>query len=63
MNENSFQWFKQQADEVKAHVELTWPEWMKNTSDIASASFPVVGTSCLEQPVDVKKVYGQSAEE
>jgi hypothetical protein len=43
MNENSFEWFNAQVKSVKEHVEETWPDWMKNTADVATASFPQVG--------------------
>jgi hypothetical protein len=45
MQENSFEWFSAQIESVRHHVDLTWPEWMKNTSDVATASFPVVGSA------------------
>lgn len=44
MTENSFEWFKQQAEQTREHV-ATWPDWMKNTSDVATAAFPVVGST------------------
>jgi hypothetical protein len=43
MNENSFWWFKQQVDETKNHIRNDWPDWMKNTSNFATASFPTLG--------------------
>lgn len=45
MQENSFEWFNAQIESVRKHVDKTWPDWMKNTSDIATASFPVVGST------------------
>lgn len=45
MNENSFEWFSAEIELVRSHVEQTWPAWMKNTADVATASFPVVASS------------------
>jgi hypothetical protein len=45
MQENSFEWFTAQIESVREHVDKTWPDWMKNTSDTATASFPVVGST------------------
>lgn len=42
MKENSYDWYRFQQLKTEKHIEETWPEWMKNTSDIATATFPVV---------------------
>lgn len=44
MHDNSFEWFSAQIENVRQHVDRTWPQWMKNTSDVATASFPVVSS-------------------
>jgi hypothetical protein len=41
MQENSFEWFNAQVQNARNHAD-SWPTWMKNTSDVATASFPVV---------------------
>ena len=42
MNENSFEWFQKQVNETIEHIRDEWPAWMKNTSNLATASFPAV---------------------
>lgn len=37
--EDSQEWFAAQAQDARDSV-ATWPDWMKNSSDIATASFP-----------------------
>jgi len=41
-NENTFEWFQAQAADNKKHIEQNWPKWMKETSAISTASFPLV---------------------
>ena len=38
--ENTYAWLAAQLEATKQHVEETWPDWMKNTSDVAVAAFP-----------------------
>jgi hypothetical protein len=51
MNEYSYEFFDAQVKEVKRHVEETWPDWMKNTSGLSTASFPVVNTHCEDRSI------------
>ena len=41
MNQNSFEWFQQQARQVQEEIDH-WPDWMRNSLDVATASFPQV---------------------
>lgn len=41
MQENSFEWFNAQVQDARNEA-ARWPDWMKNNSDIATASFPIV---------------------
>jgi hypothetical protein len=41
MQENSFEWFNAQVQDARNHADK-WPPWMKNTSDVATVSFPVI---------------------
>jgi hypothetical protein len=45
MRENSLEWFNAEIEDVRRHVDATWPTWMKNTADLATATFPVLGES------------------
>jgi hypothetical protein len=58
MKENSFEWFAGQVENVRKNVETSWPEWMKRTSDVASAAFPVVG-KVDQHPLEADSI-GQS---
>lgn len=56
MKEDSFEWFRAQVNDVRRHVNEEWPEWMKNTSDVAAAVYPSLKLSSAESGlrVDVK---------
>lgn len=41
--ENSAEWFQREIQRLQQHVAETWPDWMKRTSGISTATFPTVG--------------------
>ena len=41
MNENSFEWFRQQSAQAREQIN-SWPDWMKNSLEAATATFPSV---------------------
>jgi len=44
--ENSFEWFQREIQRLQQHVDETWPDWMKRTSGLSTATFPTVGWRC-----------------
>ena len=43
--ENSFEWFQSEIQRLQQHVAATWPDWMKRTSGLSTATFPTVGAA------------------
>jgi hypothetical protein len=41
--ENSYEWFQREIQRLQQHVAATWPDWMKRTSGLSTATFQIVG--------------------
>jgi hypothetical protein len=43
MKTHSAEWFNAKIEETRKHIKEQWPDWMKETSVVATASFPKLG--------------------
>lgn len=48
--ENSYEWFQREIQRMQQHVAETWPDWMKRTSGLSTATFPTVGEVPMPEP-------------
>ena len=65
MDKNSYQWFSAQIESVRENVDKSWPQWMKNTSDVATASFPIVSSPSSDSNKNLNApngTYGDQAD-